>query len=39
MEQEQDWAIGITGSGFTAIEEGSGVNGGGSFRMLLATTR
>ena len=29
----------ITGSGFTATEEGAGVTGGVPFRMLLATTK
>ena len=31
--------LGITGSGFTATEEGAGVAGGVLFRMLQATTR
>ena len=31
--------LGITGSGFTATEEGAGVNCGVPLRMLLATTR
>ena len=37
MEQKQGWAS--LEKGFTAAEEGPGVNGGGVFRMLLATTR